>query len=435
MNPKSIVPLSARKAAYRFKDHFQLFVANVLRLIPGLARVLGIPVRRVKSIKTYIAAVRGNRIWSARMRSPLYTTLFPATQVVPAKPKCPTATSEPMFCTPVTSNKSYNYWDIRSGFDSRKGFCVKHLLQYDEVFLAYIPNGRILGPSGVVLSEKMELFEESIWTWERWVERDRAMRAWRLPAPEKIDSPCYVVTSKYTDGYPHWLMESLPRLYGLKSLPKGLKPTLIFPKALKQWHIDTINLLGFGDYPRLILDDKFYEVAHLYLPSFVGLPGTPHREGMQWVVDTIKSNLDITPGKERIYITRRLVNRRVVLNEAELIPILEKYGFKVLEAETLSFAEQVKYFSRAEAIVTSHGAGLANIMFAPKGCKVLEILDMNYVNDHYYNLAGVFDLDYYYQLCTSYNYDNHLPLVLSCDDISISPALLEVSLKAMFPQG
>ena len=112
--------------------------------------------------------------------------------------------------------------------------------------------------------------------------------------------------------------------------------------------------------------------------------------------------------------------------------ILKKFGFETVASEQLSFAEQVKLFARAEVVVTPHGAGLGNLLFVPEGCKVLEILDRDYVNDHYYNLSSILGLNYYYQLCTSVNADLGEPVTPGHDHININPALLEASLQAMF---
>jgi capsular polysaccharide biosynthesis protein len=43
-------------------------------------------------------------------------------------------------------------------------------------------------------------------------------------------------------------------------------------------------------------------------------------------------------------------------------------------AETLSFAEQVRLFSGAAVIAGAHGAGFANMVFAPAGTEMIELI-------------------------------------------------------------
>ena len=72
---------------------------------------------------------------------------------------------------------------------------------------------------------------------------------------------------------------------------------------------------------------------------------------------------------------------RRVLNEHEILPVLEEYGFTLVKLETLSFQEQITLFRDAEAVVVPHGSGLANLVFCSKGTRVIELLPTQ-VLDH-----------------------------------------------------
>ena len=64
-------------------------------------------------------------------------------------------------------------------------------------------------------------------------------------------------------------------------------------------------------------------------------------------------------------------------------------GFEVICPTELSFSEQVKTFSQARIIISPHGAGLSNIVFAPANAIVVEMLPENYINVCYWALANI----------------------------------------------
>ena len=71
---------------------------------------------------------------------------------------------------------------------------------------------------------------------------------------------------------------------------------------------------------------------------------------------------------------------RPLVNEDEVVDALARLGFTPIKPETLSFADQVRLFRGAEAIVAPHGAELTNLGFCRPGCVVLELLMDSYAN-------------------------------------------------------
>lgn len=100
--------------------------------------------------------------------------------------------------------------------------------------------------------------------------------------------------------------------------------------------------------------------------------------------------------KRRIYVKRGNVSRRKVINEAEVIQLLEKYGFESVVMDNKTVQEQAEMFSQTEAIVALHGAALANLLFIQPGVKVIELIPYGYVNNCFYALASYGEADYYY---------------------------------------
>lgn len=96
----------------------------------------------------------------------------------------------------------------------------------------------------------------------------------------------------------------------------------------------------------------------------------------------------------RIYIDRRGSGARPLSNEAEIIDVLERLGFACVRLERLAMSEQALVFQEAETVVAPHGAGLANMVFAPPGLRVIELLPDGAMNWCYRHLAAASGHDY-----------------------------------------
>jgi capsular polysaccharide biosynthesis protein len=101
----------------------------------------------------------------------------------------------------------------------------------------------------------------------------------------------------------------------------------------------------------------------------------------------------LSPGPRRIYLARSAQsnNLRQIENAGAIEDILQNQGIPLVMPESMTFAEQVAVCLEAELIVAPVGAALANMIFAPPGCRVV-VLAPYYVGASYFyyaNLAGV----------------------------------------------
>ena len=98
-------------------------------------------------------------------------------------------------------------------------------------------------------------------------------------------------------------------------------------------------------------------------------------------------NLPIIPSHRRIYIPRgKAKNGRKMINELEVIALLKKHHFSIIDPGKLSVAEQYMLFNGADLIVGPHGSAFANILFMSKGA-VIELVHGSYDPIHDYLLA------------------------------------------------
>ncbi len=121
--------------------------------------------------------------------------------------------------------------------------------------------------------------------------------------------------------------------------------------------------------PRVLFASKLYrhlplglEYAQCVAAIKAGLPA----DGMQ-----------LEPPADKIYVSRLGVDGRRMTNEAELIDVLTKMGFRIVAGENLSFEEQVYTFRAARLIVGPYGSGLVNAAFAAPHAALCELRSLN----------------------------------------------------------
>ncbi|MEO6838769.1 MAG: glycosyltransferase family 61 protein [Ginsengibacter sp.] len=208
-----------------------------------------------------------------------------------------------------------------------------------------------------------------------------------------------IVINPFSDNYFHWLTEVLPKLIYLKEKLDHFK--VFLPKDCnKEYQLDTLKLLQIN-FSYLKKDTAFFSRVFICSP-FAKYPGFISKESMFKIRDIFKYIETKNEEKKRIYISRKQVHRRNVLNEEELMPVLIRNGFEIIYPETLSFLGSVALFKNAEILISIHGAALTNMIFLPKRSTVFELkLEKILTDKCYYILANVAGMKYYYQNCKS----------------------------------
>jgi len=198
-------------------------------------------------------------------------------------------------------------------------------------------------------------------------------------------------------NYFHWLCEVLPKLIVFENKFKTEDYTLLLPLSHKISYIsDTLKSFKFKKI--IYYPDK----SHLLLDNlcFIG-PLSQIGNVRPCIAEEIRSFYkEASMSKRKIYISRKLVGKRSVVNENEIEEILIKAGFEIINSEELTFREQVSLFSECGVLLSVHGAGLSNMLFMAPGTKVIEMrLGKDTLNNCYYSLASALDIKYYYQCC------------------------------------
>jgi capsular polysaccharide biosynthesis protein len=76
-----------------------------------------------------------------------------------------------------------------------------------------------------------------------------------------------------------------------------------------------------------------------------------------------------------------------VLNEAATMRLLERFGFRSVRLEELSFREMVELFHDAQIVIGAHGAGLGAIFFS--GDISVIVLYPTHVPPNYFHTLAV----------------------------------------------
>jgi Glycosyltransferase 61 len=183
-------------------------------------------------------------------------------------------------------------------------------------------------------------------------------------------------------NYTHWLLDYLPRIalyrsnYGSMLVNGPLRPFQI--QAFRCLGVDAASLLAL-DYPRA------YVAPKLFYPStgsaFLMPPLTFQPAIIDWLRDRFLRPRAGSQGGRKLFISRTghsQVHERRLLNDAEIAGVAGEQGFEIIRPEELSFESQVILFSEASVITGPHGSGFVNMVFAPRGAKIIEMLGPRY---------------------------------------------------------
>lgn len=281
-------------------------------------------------------------------------------------------------------------------------------LQYEspETFSIIIPDGRVVGKSGTVIShdDKMLLDVSMKFGIGRSAEKAKyhpIFSSFRLPKVTTIEGKALVLATASSDNFYNWFMESIPRLeiilatqsFSIDKVDKFLvsKGGTIISESLKLIGVPQEKILMLGDTDHI-------QANELAVPSLVGDPCDPP----EWVCKHLRKRFlqhaITTEPISRVYISREKTRTRIILNEEEVVNTLFRYGFKRIFLEDYDLPSQISLLSQADVVVAAHGAGLTNLVWCRENTKVIEIFSPNYLNLCFWGIANHVKLDYHYLL-------------------------------------
>jgi hypothetical protein len=194
-------------------------------------------------------------------------------------------------------------------------------------------------------------------------------------------------------NYSHWILEAIPKIkLFFEAYHRHPQDIIIWGKRMP-FHESSIRSVC----PEVSIHHIGHRTLNINNVAFTTSVARGVAELNKFVpkfLQTLSSNCGAASSK-RIYITRKNAGHRKILNEDELIEMLLGYEFIVVDPGALSFQEQINVFSDAGVVISPHGAGLTNIVFAKKLNLLVEIFSSGFQDQSAYShLARHLDVTY-----------------------------------------
>ena len=216
----------------------------------------------------------------------------------------------------------------------------------------------------------------------------------KLPAIHRLEGITAVIsTPEASTNYGHWMVDLLPRIELLRLAGYGPDQVdrYLVNLGSSSYCLETLALAGIPARKIQPVDDSSHYKCDAVVVSSQraghwrnNMPG--------WVPGFLASlNDQPAPGhpspSRRLYLSRRDCQYRRVLNDDAVTKKMQAAGFEVIESGTLSVRDQIRLFSEAAVIVSSHSSALTNLTFCQPGCRVLEIFSNTYFDSSFWTMA------------------------------------------------
>ncbi|GGG83343.1 glycosyltransferase family 61 protein [Paenibacillus radicis (ex Gao et al. 2016)] len=284
----------------------------------------------------------------------------------------------------------------------------------DDAFVAVIPNGRLATSNCYVVTPDNRRLRD--------LEYDcPPMTLTELPPPVHMNKTVATLvwgwnlphfTTRTHNIFGHWFFDILPRFHLLEESGIPIDHYVI-GKLHYPFQYESLRMLG-------IPMDKLIEVEQLdfhMVADVLIAPAVPVVIGKcppwasRYIVERLKhdQHLPKRRGFERIYISREDAVMRHVANEAEVIGMLETFGFRKIVLSPLSTAEKIAIFSSARTVIAPFGSGSINIAFCEPGTNYIELSPSNVTDNYFWKLAGHAGVNYYEMICPIEHPDKPVP--------------------------
>ncbi len=291
-----------------------------------------------------------------------------------------------------------------------------HKGHFEELFILFIPSGKVQGKFGSVLINN-QMIKEFIW--------DQRYDLLSLDIPDKeyqniqkISGKVAVITQFGYNNYFHFLNEILGRLALLEMNHVGydwlyVADEMPYAKELLQmWGVDSSKIISVKDSNMVIQADE------IILPSLLSNTSAGHNHAgsfihpltMKYVREKLlkvaqEKNIDVSRFSKKIFISRKdAYAARRILNEDEIFELFKQKGFERYELAKMSIPEQTMLFAQADVVVGEQGSGFTNILFSKPGTKIYEIFQAM-VDNCFWWQSQVLGLQYFPCLTIQVNAD------------------------------
>ena len=280
----------------------------------------------------------------------------------------------------------------RSGFE-------QHAEQPWPVVWSEHANARLVTESLAYLSAEKQLCAESAYGATRW-RNDPASRYLRLPAATRLAGNWTSLVSRWVPTrsvpvYGHWLHDALPRLAVLHEFPPDTR--ILVPANLARYQQETLELLGVWHRCRPT-SERHLEIERYFFSAPTSMITCYNPYSVKFLREAFLPKRDPHYSGPRRFFFHRTVKRRALDNADELCDFFRRKGWAVVKDMDLNFAQTVALFSEAEAICSTLGSNMSNLMFCRPGCLVMQLVLDGWPDGFVDWIAQVAQLDYHVKI-------------------------------------
>jgi len=208
----------------------------------------------------------------------------------------------------------------------------------------------------------------------------------------KLLSNIFVLGSSPANNYYRNMVTFLPRVFFLKPGKINIAIHRNCSNKFRNFILAICNQMNIEAHFSF-LDDGIYHFIDSQIPQFI------HKSPAFKMLNLLKMTHNKT--KDKIYVTRQNANYRNLINEGDIVNVLKKDGFRIVDLNNMDVFEQIDLFSNAKFVVSPTGSSLTNVVFCSPGTKVVEIkpkyifeYESNFKNRYSY-LCDQLDLNYF----------------------------------------
>jgi capsular polysaccharide biosynthesis protein len=126
----------------------------------------------------------------------------------------------------------------------------------------------------------------------------------------------------------------------------------------------------------------------------VAVPMSLQRENLEYSRGALEAPAAV-PSERRIFLDRGPRHSRGLVNADELLPILGREGFEIVDVDGLDLRAQMSLFGSTRQVVANHGAALANLIYRlGQPVDLVELFGPEFIRPHFAWMAQAFGFGY-----------------------------------------
>jgi capsular polysaccharide biosynthesis protein len=203
------------------------------------------------------------------------------------------------------------------------------------------------------------------------------------------------LTIEHRSNYFHFLCDAIARLQLIQNLKRP--PDYIYVQGNLKYQAEILSRLGYQAHQ--IIDSSkypFIQADELLVPSYVSNFSILTTNSISYLRSRLRKDSSLPPVSQGriVFISRRDSPRRKLLNEDELLDQLSGFKVESVALSELSLDQQMELFEGADVVITTTGAGLANLIFARRELFLVLLTPPNWFGESALDVIKPFGLKF-----------------------------------------